>query len=284
MLVRVVLSGVVAVSTLSCSVNILENFADKNTNEAYYADAVALLNDGDYSGALAKIALMTGVYPAHRKVVALKAAAHAGICGLTFIPFVQAMGDLGSTRLLPFLVSQFKNATGARIDACRTAEDLIESIGAIAERTTDENLLLALISFAKIGNVLSYYTDAGQDGTADAGVNPCLNARGSRPSAAVAGDFYESDLRELGTGITLALNNIDAISSSVSLGSDSLSDINGVCATLASINAAYDFCSITDPSAFTANHLKGIMSLIKEDSSVGLGTNCSGDISACNCP
>lgn len=276
---RLLFALLIVVSNLNCSVNILENFADKNTNEALYYDALDLINDGDYSGALDKIALMTGSYTSNREVITLKASAYAGICGLNFLVFIQALKSIGTTRLMPFLLSAFKSGTTAKIDACLTAENLIESIGAVGDRTSDENVFLVLVSFAKIGNVLSFYADANADGTADASYDPCALG-----ASRTTGDLYDSDVREIGTGITLALANISAVDSVVDVADGALTNMQSVCTTLAGVSPNYDFCSITDPTAFTSNHLLGIRSLLNESSVAGLGSNCTGDVSTCYCP
>lgn len=267
-------------SNLSCSVNILESFADKTTNEALLNDAKILINAGNYSAALVKIAEMSSSYQADRAIVALKASAHAGLCGLNFFDFVLALQNIGSTRLLPFLISSFRSgASTTKIDECVTAENLIESIGVSTARTTDENLLLALISFAKIGTVLSYYVDSNQDGTATSGYDVCTIG-GARTAG---GSMPDTDARELGSGITLAIENIQAISGEVSLGSASLTQINSACTSL----GVYNFCSKTDPTTFSASELLAIRSLAREGSAVGLDLNgCSGgDISngSCRC-
>lgn len=285
----VALSALLSISSLSCSVNVLETFSNKNTDEAYFVDAKMLINDADYDGALAKIALMSTSYAAKREVIMLKANAYRGKCmGPTFLTFVQSLANMGTNRLFPFLLSQFTGGTPTRIDSCLAAEDLVESIGAVASRTTDENLFLVLVSFAKIGNILSLYADQNQNGTPDTAAdngtayNPCLETpRATRPTAAVNGDWFNNDLRQLGTGITLAMANISAVTGSIDLGSDALADISGACSSLP---ASYNFCSITDPAAFDANQLAGIKTLLKEDNSVGLGTNCTGDMSTCFCP
>jgi hypothetical protein len=267
---------------LSCSVNILENFADKTTNDALYVDAQLLMSKRDYSGALAKIAGMTGDYPAKREVLMLKASAYGGLCGLDFLDFVGRLGDMGGTRLFPLLLDAFRAGTTTdSIENCKLAQATIESIGATSVRTGDENMLMVLILFSKIGNILSYYADADQDGTVTASYDVCAIGGGTR---AAGGAIDDDDLRELGTGITLAVQNIGAVSSTVDLGADSLDDVQNACAQLASVNPAYDFCAVTDPADFTATQLKGIRSLLKEDQSVGLGANCSGDLTACNCP
>src|SRR5690348_360263 len=93
-------------SNLSCSVNILKTFANTQTNEALYEDAQALINAGDYNGALADIALMTDAYPAMPKVLELKASAYGGLCELNFLDFANKLSQIGSTLLFPFLLQQ----------------------------------------------------------------------------------------------------------------------------------------------------------------------------------
>lgn len=268
---------------LSCSVNVLENFANKNTNEALFVDAQTLMNKADYNGVLTKISLMSSSYSSKREVLTLKASAYGGLCGLRFLDFVDTLSNMGSTRLFPLLLSAFRaGTTTTSMDNCKLAQTTIESIGTTALRTNDENMLMVLILFAKIGNILSYYADSDQDGTGQAAYNVCTIGGGTRTAG---GAIDDSDLRELGTGITLAVQNITAVSTTVNLGNASLADVQSACTQLASLNPAYDFCSVTDPTGFSATQLKGIRSLLKEDQSVGLGiSSCSGDLTACNCP
>jgi hypothetical protein len=275
-IVRIGLAILLLFVNLNCSVNVLETFGDKNTNEALYIDALKAITDGDYAGGLAKIALMTGAYPAMEKVVTLKASAYGGICGINFLTFAQDLGAM-TTNLFPFLVSEFKGATSTKIDACLTGQDLITGIGAVGVRNNDENMLLLLLAFAKIGNILSFYADtAPADGSADAAYNVCT-VGGSRTAG---GAISDSDARELGTGITLALEALTAVGSSVNLGSGSLTTLNSVCASLGPAN----FCAITVPSAFSVAQVKGVRTMFKESTVIGLGTNCTGDVSVCNCP
>lgn len=281
-IVRALLCVLMLVGNLSCSVNVLEIFADKTTDDAIYVEAMKLMNAGEYQGAIDLIATMTDDYEATRRVVNLKASAYAGLCGFEFLPFVDRMSAMGATFIFPFLLSAFRTVTTTtQMDACRTAEDLVEGIGAITARTTDENLLLLMISFAKIGVTLSYYADTDQDGTVTAAYDVCT-AGGARTAGAAIPD---SDAREIGSGITLAMATLQQIGAEIDLGSGSLTAMTDVCADLAALGAAFDFCAITDPTLFTANHIRAIRSLLKEDSAVGLDSMaCNGDVSTCNCP
>lgn len=275
--------GFLFVGNLSCSVNVLEEFSDKSTDEAKYYNSLKLMNERDYQGAIDVIATMTDAYESTRRVVALKASAYAGLCGFEFLPFVSALGGLGSSRLFPLLLNHFRGGTTvAKIDACVAAEDLVESIGSITVRTNDENLLLLMISFAKMGVILSYYADTNQDGTVTGGYDVCA-VGGARTAG---GAIPDVDARQFGTGLTLAMANIQAVSTSIDLGDSSLTAISDACADLAAIppGGTYDFCSITDPTAFTAQHLEAIRSLLKEDQVVGLDSmGCNGDVSTCEC-
>lgn len=269
---RICLCVFFVVPNLSCSVNILETFADKNTNEAYYVDALKLINDGYYTEALEKIDLMTGSYPSSRKVLRLKADAYGGLCGINFLSFVEAFAGLTGT-LMPFLMSTYRTGTLTNADACKEAEDIIESIAASADRTNDEHVRMMVIGFAKIGNILGHYADTDDDGTADAGYNVCLDVGGT--------DISDAYAREVGTGLTLAIDALTRLAGSVNLGSSTLSTIQTLCSSLP---ANYQFCSITDPATFDVDEVKGIRTLLKEDNVIGLGADCDGDISTCNCP
>jgi hypothetical protein len=267
-----------AIVGLGCSVNILKTFANTSSNEALYIDAQTAMNNNDYNGALSKIGSMTGDYPTLPKVLELKASAFGGLCGFVFLPFVQSFAGMGNTLLFPFLLKNFDAAAAANIDNCVLAQNTMESIGPITSRTADENVFIALIAFAKIGNVLSFYADPTKTGSATAGFDPCaVGVTRTNPGNQIT----DSDAREIGTGLSLAAANLSAVAGQVQLGSGSVTAITNVCAALP---AAYDFCAITDPAAFTANEVKGIRSLVKENSVMGLGSNCTGDVTTCFCP
>lgn len=264
---------------LSCSVNILETFANKRTSEALYQEAIVLMNKEDFVGAVEKLNAIEGDFAVDRKVLKLKGEAYAGICGLRFIPFVLALKDLGTARIFPFLTDHFRNGTTTKIDACVAAEDLVESIGAIGSRTVDENFLLALISFAKMGAILNFYVDDDENGVVDGGYDPCVTNNTTR----VEGPLYDDDVNQMVVSLALTINNLTAVGSSVDLGSGTIAALQGVCTTLEGIDPSFNFCTVTDPTTVTAAHRQGIRSLLNEDTVAGLGT-CTGDITTCMCP
>lgn len=261
-----------AFSNLNCSVNILENFADKTTDDAYFVEAQKAINEGNYQSALDTIALTSSAFQSERKVVNLKVSAYGGLCGFNFLSFAESLQGM-SGRLFPFLLGAFVGGTTTKADYCVQAEDLLESLGASSARTNDENVMMMVLGFAKVGTILNYYADTNDDGTADAAYDVC--------AAAVGTDISDTYAREIGTGITLAADALSALAGKVNLGSSIATTLTNVCSQLP---PGYDFCAKTDPTSFTANEVKGIRSLLKEDSAVGLGANCSGDLTACNCP
>lgn len=260
-----------------CSVNILSTFANTTSNEALFEDAQTAVNTGDYNAALTKIGLMTGAFATSERVQVLKASAYGGLCGFNFPNFALALSGMGSTLLFTFLLQQFDYASATNVTNCINAQHAIEAIGTVSQRTTDQNIFLAMIAFAKVGNILSLYWDAGRTGSPTLSIDACS-----------AVNLPDGDARELGTGITIALENLNAVAGKISLGGTQMSSISGVCTWLATNLPAYDFCGTTDPAAFSANEIKGIRSLIKENSVMGLsltaGAGCPGDVSTCNCP
>jgi hypothetical protein len=279
---RGLLSVVVGLGNLTCSVNILENFADKNTNMAYYYDAQKLINDGEYQAAIDKLDLITGEFGSDRKVVGLKASAYGGLCGINFLNFVEAMSNMGTTRIFPFLMSAFTGATSARISACITAQNLMVGIGTAALRTSDENMFLLVVSFAKIGNILAFYADADSNGTLDGTYTPANVCTQGTPGRIAGGDIDNADAIELGTGLALAIEQLTALAGTVDLGSSSLTTVSTTCAAL-----PVNFCAMTTNADWTdgstdAEERAGVRTLLNESQDVGLGT-CTGDVTACVC-
>jgi hypothetical protein len=259
-------------------VNILSTFADQTSDEALYYDAQKDVDNRDYNSALTRIADMSDAYAASAPVLRLKASAYGGLCGYDFLNFVQQLSAMGSTRLFPFLLASFDASVAGNIDYCKQAHDTLISIGSISERSPSDNFMIAMFGFAKIGNILSYYGDKTHAGSATAGFDPCT---AGTDRTTPGNQISDDDAREIGTGMTLALANLTAVSGSISAGSAQLSSITAVCSSLP---PGYDFCAVTDPTAFTAQEVSGIRTLLNEDSSVGLGSNCTGDPTACLCP
>lgn len=263
--------------SIGCSTNILESFADTQSDEALLFNAKRKINTGDYDEALTYFQSMSSTFLSRRDVLSVHASAYAGKCGLNFLDLVDGITNIGTARLFPFLMGNFQSGTTAKRDACATAETLMQNIStSYTLRTSDENLFLSLIDLSKMGVVFNGTADANNDGTVDGGYDPCSS-----------GSISDADVRQVGTAINLLRTSIVGVSGT-SFGSFA-ADINTLCSAWPGGAAAYNFCvdgssnPVFDGSVFTANQLKGIRSLMNENSVVGLGT-CTGDIVACACP
>ncbi|MGZ6480210.1 MAG: hypothetical protein ACXWQE_12955, partial [Bdellovibrionales bacterium] len=168
-----ILCAALSLCNLSCSVNILSTFADKTSNDALFIDAQTAVNQHDWNGALSKIGSMTGAFATTPDVLRLKASAYGGLCGFDFLTFVQQLSGMGATFLFPFLLSSFDASVATNIDACKSAHDTLISIGAITDRSVSDNFEIAMLAFAKIGNILSYYGDKAKAGSSANSFDPC---------------------------------------------------------------------------------------------------------------
>lgn len=260
---------------LSCSVNILQEFATTDSDEALLFSAKQLINRGDYTGALTKFADMSTTFAAQRDVISLHASAYLGLCSdLDFVDLVTAIGSMGATRFMPWLMNTFRNGTANKATNCEAAETLMKSIASdAASRTSDENFLMIFISFAKMGAILSLWGDSGTpDGTVDGGRDPCN-----------AGQLSSANAKELATGLNIAVDSLGHIGSST-LGSSVTTTAATVCAALPP--GYLSLCSTpaqVDTTSISASEESGMRSIVNESQDVGLGT-CTGDASVCACP
>ncbi len=258
-------------SLSSCSQNAFLESAKKDTDEARIFEARKLMNQSRWAEAITAIQATSTAMQAKRETKATLASAYAGKCGLNLIQMADRISSAGSAALFPILLTALRTADAAAITSCQLAETTLLSIStSAASRTADENTLLAFVGFAKIGAVLALYADTDDDGSAQVAFNPCNT-----------GELPDAMLREVGTGVTIAVASLGA--SGTSIGSALSTSVSSACTALAGVDPAYNFCSITDPVGFSANQVKAIGGLVRSTDSPGLGT-CAGDIATCVCP
>lgn len=268
----------VVFTTTSCSVNILQEFGDPETDRAKFYDAEDAINEGAYDTAITLITSMTASFQARADVIELHASAYAGRCGLDFLTFANTtLANMGTARLLLYLMQNRNGATTTMQADCQQAISLIESIGATAAtRTDDQNLLLAVVSLFQVGTIVNIYGDTNDDGTAD------WNSAAPNDSCESAA-ISDSDVGQVGASLVRAINSISALSSQT-VGGEQLADINSVCTSLASPPISdTDICTKTDPTTFDGTELRAFRTLLRENSSIGTGS-CAGDVSTCLCP
>jgi hypothetical protein len=264
----------------SCSQNILSTFADKNTDAAKYIEAQKLIDGEKYDDAIAVLLSASADFQTDRKFKSLLASAYAGRAGLNFLDLIQSFQDASGVTLFSLLMPSFHSAdmtalTSKVMDLDQAADTLKSIASDPAQRSQDENILMVLVSFAKIGYILNTYTDTDHNGSVDGTfTDACSTA--DTPGTSIG----DTAVAHIGLALVNALNALPEITNNFTsnvLGSidDCQSDIEPYMPGV---------CSADDTSDFSAAALLGFRSLIKESDAMGLGVSCSGDVSACHCP
>ena len=226
---------------------------------ASWAEAIALINRMSPDG------------QANRSTKVTLASAYAGKCGLNLIRLADQISSSAGQNFFALLLSGLRGATAGSVSDCILAESTIQSISTLpASRTADENVMLAFVGFAKIGAVLATYADTDGDGSADPGFDSCNTSM-----------LPDAMLREIGTGVTIAVSALAA--SGGSIGSGLANSVTSACSQLASLDPSYDFCSIVTTTGFSTEHVQALGGLVKSSDNPGLGT-CAGNLQSCVCP
>lgn len=255
-------------SLLGCA-NVFESMADKTSDEAILEDARKKMNDGEWSSALEKFASLTDSTKSKPDVIEQWATAYAGKCGLDFIAY---FGDLSEASLTGSTIFKYlMNAwTGDVVDpaSCTLAHDKMEESSVNpSERSSDQNLFMAVLGMVKIGVYLRTNLDV--DGTGNLGdntaeKNPCSTT-----------DLSDANLNEVVTGLGLVTTNLTYLTNVLPAGSvtSALSDLDTICDSFGSA------CGRTDPATVTSSDRDAFRDLLKTNSSnttapVGVG-DCS---------
>ena len=96
MSLRFVVGTLLTFSSISCGKNVLEQFADKGTDDAIYYSAQQEMNARNYSAAITTLGTLSAAYLSQRTIQFTLASAYAGRCGLDFIPLANALTSMSS--------------------------------------------------------------------------------------------------------------------------------------------------------------------------------------------
>lgn len=186
--------------TASCG-NILEDTANKNSEEAILYAAKRYLAQGDWSNAIAQFSRLTAATLAQTEVLVQRASAYSGRCGLDFLTIADNLNNYSVTSKFFPIVLPFVVTTTSNYADCLTAENLLKTI-ATAGVVSDPvgKFLMAFNSLAKISSILNFYADTDDDGVVDAGWDPC--------GGGGLANLPDADLNEIVTGFFLFINNI----------------------------------------------------------------------------
>lgn len=248
----------------ACSGNLLDEIADKDTDEAVYFQAKQEINAGNYTTAIGLLESLSSSFLADRDRVPVYASAYSGRCGLVFLTLLNTMQNAAGGTVFTTLMGAFPGALATNVQDCINSETILEGIGDESARDGDENLLMAFTSLAKVGTILSSLADTDDDGVPDATFDQCD-----------AGDLPENMVREFGSGMSTAILSLSAIGTSY-IG-DAVTDVNALCALDPNLNA---FCSTTDPAAFTAAEVQALRYAIGS-SDFGINSCGGNDFNAC---
>ena len=243
--------------------------ADKGTGPALIYSARQLIDKGDYTGALAQIALLSPADRVGHDGRIVEATAYAGRCGLNLVNLANDVATLiSSKKLMEILLSNMK---GAASEAdCTSSEGLVVQIPA-ADMSSDDYAFLAFVEFARIGSLLRRLVDANKDGVVD-GDTIC--------SAGTSGgaNYTDTDAGTIGVAFNRAIAALN--SSGVTLGGSFVTSYQAACA--AGLN-----CTVQTTNGYTAMEARALRTLARTND-VGLKTCATGSGAfsdpSCFCP
>ena len=248
-----------AVLASSCA-NIFREGARKDFDAAYIFDAKKLMDTQDWTGALTKLALVSTAAQADRSYKALKASAYAGRCGLNLISLLNTISNAGGAAFMPTLLNAFKTATVTNYNDCVLAETTLMGISTNPSlRSADENVLAALVEWAKLGVLLASTTgfDDNDDGTIDGALGGCVP------------QLTDTQMDSVGHALTISLASLTASATSAG---NATTNFQAICT--AASNAGYgSFCNNVDPSGTFSTSERHFISWIIRSGDAGMGFN-----------
>lgn len=201
---------------IQCANNIFEPLTPKDTDQAYLYSARKKIDTGDYLEAIDDLSQISVEYSAQNNVRLTFASAYAGACGLEFIPFFNSISGANITppnTLFKYLRSSFVDKA-ASPNYCVLSEAKIKEIGstealrlAAMEGEKEVNMLMAILSMAKIGAILRTKSDVDGvnslgDGTTDGTFDSCTNDNNN---------LTDDEVLEIATGFGLLIENLASI-------------------------------------------------------------------------
>lgn len=249
----------------SCK-NAFEEMASKDSEAAILYAARMHLSAGEWTEALTEFARLSADTLATTDVVIDRASAYSGRCGLDFLGLADMIENIGTNSLMALLMENFPASSAANFADCKLAEDLLKTVANTSGVVSTEKgkFLMAFNSLAKIGVILSHRGDSNDDGTVNAGWDPCDDITG-------ATDLPDADLNEIATGIVLFYKNLQGFS----FGSSLTSEIVSLCTSID--GTAADFCDEEVTTGITATHRVMLRSIVVEtDDGIGLSILAGG--------
>lgn len=283
--------------TTSCAKpNVLTDFSQQNSDDALYIEAQKLVDQSDWDGSIAIIEnKISSGYRTKRNVINTWAGAYAGKCGINFAGLVLGLKNASgsASQLFPFFMNVFAGVT-VLPTACETAITLMQSIGAVGSRTTDENLFLSVLGISRVATNLAAELDsADHNGSIDSSSNVCHEWSGGNPlhpwlatdpayalyppPATQPSHFLkDSEVQRIAAGIGLIVENASALSDTIGSSNSILTALTSVQSSCTSLGVS---CTGTDPAAVSNQLIYAVRALLSS-SSMGFGTCVPGSVTA----
>ncbi len=265
---KLALYMMITAGVLSCTgANLYKDLAsNKNSDEALYEDAKKMLDSGDYTGAIDNILETTADFRAQTRVKESLAGAYAARCGMVFLTFISNLTSSSGDSFFKMALNGFVGIDTSNHADCETAKDIITGIGTSLQRTSSQNLFLAVLGMAIIGNRLRANADKLPTVLGDGTVDAAYNCGPTQMPIADAASVIE--------GFALIMENITALGTVAA----------GVAADLSAIAAACggDCTTITYAGASPAESDDAIIAsrTLINTQSIGLGS-CAVDPCVC---
>ncbi len=281
--------------------NVLTDMSQKNSDDALFIEAQKQIDNSQWDAGISIIEnQISAGYRAQRNVVNTLAGAYAGKCGINFVNMVNGLkGASGAaSQIFPYLMSVFSGVTPDPV-ACETAVTLMESIGDVNARTSDENLFLSILGIARIATNLAAELDSvDHNGVLDSPLgalatssNICHEwSAGSPLHPWLAGDpafaFYpppgvqaahflkDLEVQRIAAGVGLLVENLTALGTIIGPSNSVVTAVNSVKASCTSLSIV---CDVTDSTAISNKMIYAFRALL-DSSSMGFGTCTPGSV------
>lgn len=270
---------VVFASSISCS-NFFKEAADKSTDEAKLEEIRKLMNSQDWDLALAEFEELSESQKSQVATIETWASAYAGKCGLNFVSYFNNLSEasLGGTTLFKYFMNAF---TGVSVNpsSCYSAQLKMEEISTDpAERSSGQNLFMAILGMVKVGTYLRNIAD--KDGTGGLGDG---NADTPTYNSCNTSSLSDNDVKQIMTGIGLITTNLADLTDAISEGT--ITDTLGSLETLCS--GSCGDTNINNVSALEVLLLRNILATGSSNGNtgqnLGIDNTCLDDISTDPC-
>lgn len=249
----------VFLTATGCSNNLFKGASTGDHDENLLVDAKAAINSFNYQSAIDIVTLqMSANGRAQTNAKEVLASAYAGKCGLNFVSFLEKLSTANSGTGLGLMVAPY---VGVAVDpdSCLLALNTLETIGASASRTANENAFAAVVGMSLLGGQVRAAVDLAPvngDGTVDSAICSMTNAQLDNAILGMGHliiNFSFLSVQQIGAGSQTAIN-----------------DLINVCASM-----GLPSCTVTDPTQITQPLRDTMKDLINTDD-YGIGLVHSG--------